>query len=189
MSATIINNPNLYVISGGPGAGKTSLLRELAQRGVSCVPEVARQIIQEQVASQGDAVPWGNTARYAELMLERSIADFVKHSGATEWTFFDRGIPDVLCYARLIGLQQDETQRACDGYRYNRLVFIAPPWKEIYTMDAERKQTFTEAIETHRVMEQSYRDCAYEVVELPRVSAERRAKFVLREISAKRIGT
>src|ERR1700683_5477182 len=93
----------------------------------------------------------------------------------------------VLC--GLIGLQQDETQRACDGYRYNRLVFIVPPWKEIYTMDAERKQSFTEAIETHRVMEQSYRDCAYEVVDLPRVSAERRAKFVLREISAKRIGT
>jgi predicted ATPase len=189
MSQTSINNQNLYVITGGPGAGKTSLLRELARRGLICVPEVARQIIQEQVASQGDAVPWGNTARYVEIMLSRSIAEFTRHSGARQPTFFDRGIPDVLCYARLIDLQPDEIQRACNGYRYNRLVFMAPPWEEIYTMDAERKQTFAEAIETHRVMEQSYRDCAYEVVELPRVSAERRAEFVLRQISAKRIGT
>jgi predicted ATPase len=44
-----LSNPNLFVISGGPGAGKTTVLEELAKLGSRHAPEVARQIIQEQV--------------------------------------------------------------------------------------------------------------------------------------------
>ena len=38
---------NLFIITGGPGAGKTTVLTELQRLGFTCVPEVARQIIQE----------------------------------------------------------------------------------------------------------------------------------------------
>jgi predicted ATPase len=162
-----MTNSNLFVVTGGPGSGKTTLMEELARREVICMPEVARQIIQEQASDGGDAVPWGDTARYIEMMLERSVADFIKNSEATQPTFFDRGIPDVLCYARLIGLPVDGIRSACDEYRYHRTVFIAPPWEEIYATDSERKQTWAEAIETYRVMSEAYRDCGYELVELP----------------------
>lgn len=182
MSNRAVHNPNLFVITGGPGAGKTTLVRELQKRGMACVPEAARQIIQEQVQAKGNAVPWGGTTRYTELMLAQSIADYAKHSGATAPTFFDRGIPDVLCYARLIGLRLDEIQHACRQYRYGRSVFLAPPWREIYTVDEQRRQTFAEAVETYQVMTQVYADCGYEVVELPQVSPAERAKFLLREI-------
>jgi predicted ATPase len=175
----IITNPNLYVITGGPGAGKTTLLRELARRGAACVNEAARQIIQEQVQTNGDAVPWGNSKRYVEIMLERSVADFVEQSGASRATFFDRGTPDVLCCARIAGISEEAICDVCARCRYNRLVFIAPPWKEIYTVDEERKQRFAEALETYRIMLRVYRDCGYEMVELPRVSAAQRAEFVL----------
>jgi len=131
-----MTNSNLFVVTGGPGSGKTTLMEELARREVICMPEVARQIIQEQASDGGDAVPWGDTARYIEMMLERSVADFIKNSEATQPTFFDRGIPDVLCYARLIGLPVDGIRSACDEYRYHRTVFIAPPWEEIYATEA-----------------------------------------------------
>jgi len=183
MSDSVIANPNLYVITGGPGAGKTTLLRELAKRGEACVEEAARQIIQEQVQAAGGAVPWGDTTRYAELMLERSIADFVQHSTAQQPTFFDRGIPDVLCYARLIGMGEQAIRAACAKYKYNQLVFIAPPWQEIYTVDEERKQTFAEAVETCRLMQRSYQDCGYAPIDLPRVAVEDRAEFVMRRIA------
>ena len=42
-----MENPNLYVITGGPGSGKTTVLAELERQGFRCAPEVARQIIQE----------------------------------------------------------------------------------------------------------------------------------------------
>ena len=77
----------LVVLSGGPGAGKTSVLAELEQRGFRCVAEVARQIIQEQVRG-GDALPWGNRERYCRLMLERSIDSYREHSLLKKTTFF-----------------------------------------------------------------------------------------------------
>ena len=52
-----VSDLQLVVVSGGPGAGKTTLLLELERRGFCCVPEVARQIIQEQVRDEGDALP------------------------------------------------------------------------------------------------------------------------------------
>jgi predicted ATPase len=41
--------PNLFILSGGPGAGKTTTLAELEKLGFACAPEVARHIIQQQV--------------------------------------------------------------------------------------------------------------------------------------------
>ena len=61
MSAVIHSNPNLYVITGGPGTGKTTVLRELERRGFAVEEEVARRIIREQMESGGNALPWGDT--------------------------------------------------------------------------------------------------------------------------------
>ena len=179
MALTPVINPNLFVITGGPGVGKTTLLRELERRGYCCVPEVARAIIRQQVASGGEALPWADTARYTELMLQGSIEVYDANKSATRPTFFDRGILDVLCYVRLIRLDKTaEIEAACEKYRYNKMVFIAPPWREIYSTDDERKQSFDEAVRTHEVMLEAYRRYGYRLVELPRVSAEERAEFV-----------
>jgi len=173
-------NSDLVVISGGPGAGKTTVIEELRRLGFACVAEVARQIIQEQVRESGAALPWADRELYTRLMLERSIASYRAHASASRPTFFDRGIPDTLGYARLIGLEQDAPIReACQIFRYAKRVFLAPPWKEIYGTDAERKQDFAEAERTFDVIRQTYSECGYEIVELPKTSTRERAKFIL----------
>lgn len=175
-----MNNPNLFVITGGPGAGKTTVLLELERRGFRYAPEVARQIIQEQVRNGGKALPWDDRELYTRLMLERSVHSYKEHTPALGPTFCDRGIPDTLGYARLIGLADDEAiRRACDQYRYAPCVFVAPPWEEIYGTDSERKQDFEEAERTCAVVAQIYQECGYELVELPRVAAEDRAEFIV----------
>jgi predicted ATPase len=172
-------NDNLIVITGGPGTGKTTLLEELEQQGFRCSHEVARQIIQEQVAANGDALPWANTLRYTERMLAGSIAAFRENTPSPEIVFMDRGIPDVACYARLIGLPFfDGLKTACQTYRYNKIVFLAPPWKEIYATDSERKQTYAEAVATYEKMAEVYREYGYRSIELPKISPRQRAEFV-----------
>src|SRR5580704_11842856 len=172
-----LTNSNLFVISGGPGAGKTTVLLELAKAGFQYAPEVARQIIQEQVKTGGEALPWANRQAYGALMLRRSIESFKAHTPAMTAMFSDRGIPDTLGYARLIGLRETTCmEHACRRYRYAPLIFLAPPWKEIYKTDSERKQDFAEAEQTYECGSQVYRECGYRVIELPRAAPAARAE-------------
>ena len=97
--------------------------------------------------------------------------------------FFDRGIPDVLGYLRLLNLPiPDHMQKAAEVFRYNRTVFIAPPWREIFCQDQERKQDFDEAIRTYEAMIVVYTALDYQLVEIPRSPVEERLKFVLHSV-------
>jgi predicted ATPase len=183
-------NPNLIVISGGPGGGKTTLLQTLQNRGYACVPEVARRIIQEQRSTGGHALPWDDTTAYIKLMLDRSISSFPEHKAAAQLTFFDRGIPDTLCYAHIIQLPKARhIEEACNQYQYAATVFLAPPWPAIYENDTERTQTFSEAIAVFEEIVNVYRSCGYDPVFLPQCGPEERADFVLRHLKCANVAT
>ena len=186
MKPTRIQNPS-YVITGGPGVGKTSLLEELQKRGLTVIPEVARQLIKEQQAIDGEALPWKNKRLYRDLMFQRSVESFEKvmeeqHGGSP--IFFDRGFLDAICYASLSGIRvENDMKILADTWRYNDHVFILPPWKEIYRTDAERKQDWNEAVFTYNKMIQTYRSFQYNLVEVPKNSIEQRANFILNWIN------
>jgi predicted ATPase len=94
--------------------------------------------------------------------------------------FFDRGVPDVVGYLRLMNLPVPaHVERAAASCHYHRRVFIAPPWPEIFAQDRERKQDFAEATRTCDAMVATYADFGYELVELPRAPLARRVDFVL----------
>ena len=97
--------------------------------------------------------------------------------------FFDRGIVDVVGYLRLIGESIPEhVRKAAQVFRYDRRVFIAPPWREIFRQDRERKQDFEEAIRTYDALVAVYQEQGYDLVELPRVSIEERVRFLLEKV-------
>lgn len=178
----IIKN-NFYVITGGPGSGKTSLLQELQFRGVRCVPEVAREIIREQVFKDSNVVPWKDAKAYSMVMLQHSVRDFISLMNTEELHFFDRGIPDAYGYAQLMNVDQEEMLlRSVNNYRYNRTVFILTPWADIYVNDQERKQDFKIAVETYLILRATYSRLSYKIVEVPCLPVFQRADFVLNNI-------
>ena len=180
----MIHKPNFFVITGGPGVGKTTLLEQLQQRGYPCVPEVARNIIREQIARNGDALPWGNIPAYTRLMLTRSIDSYRENILKDEIIFFDRGIPDTLAYAHLTRQPIfPELQQATLDYRYNAQIFILPPWVEIYHTDTERKQSYREAIDTYNIMSSTYESLGYTLTIVPKTTPEERAEFILNSLS------
>ena len=185
-SITKETNP-YYVITGGPGVGKTSLLGELQKRGLTVIPEVARQLIKEQQAVDGEALPWKNKRLYRDLMFQRSVESFEKvmeEQHGESPIFFDRGFLDAICYASLTGIRvENEMKILAETWRYNDHVFILPPWKEIYRTDAERKQDWNEAVFTYNKMIQTYRSFQYNLVEVPKNSIEQRANFILNWIN------
>ncbi len=75
-------------------------------------------------------------------MLSWEMRSYEMASTEPGAVFFDRCIPELPGYLRLIGLPvPDHMKKAAENYRYSRGVFIFPPWPEIFTRDAERKQT------------------------------------------------
>lgn len=177
-------NVNLFVFTGGPGAGKTALIKALEKSGIQTVDEVAREIIKEQIESGGDALPWKNTIGYTRRMLERSIQSYQIHAGSVDLRFFDRGIPDTLAYARLIGLDETaEIETSVRLYRYNSVVFMLPPWEYIYHTDGERKQSFSEAVKTYHVMRDVYTLAGYKLAEVPVATVAERVEFVIDTLS------
>jgi predicted ATPase len=177
------SNDHLFVITGGPGTGKTAVLSELQRNGFACVREAAREIIQIQAATGGDAVPWRNMERYSSLMLEQSVTDYLGNQDAKMITFFDRGIPDTVAHYRLALLSlPGQAYEYAQQYRYNNKVFLLPPWREIYETDAERKQTFEEAIASYEMAREVYNELGYTLIEVFRGPVEARTAFILNQI-------
>jgi predicted ATPase len=170
----------LFIVTGGPGSGKTTLLAALSQAGFATSIEAGRAIIQDQVAVGGKALPWEDRAAFAELMLcweMRSYREMLGQAGRP--VFFDRGVPDVAAYLRLCGLAvPGHIDQAARLLRYNRRVFIAPPWPEIFRQDAERKQTFAEAAATYQALVATYQDYGYDLISLPLASVAERLDAV-----------
>ncbi|ASK32652.1 ATPase [Chryseobacterium sp. T16E-39] len=176
---------NFYIITGGPGVGKTTLLKQLEKMGYRTVDEDARQIIKEQMQSNGEGLPWRDKELYTHLMINTSVNSFKNISqDQNNLIFFDRGIIDAYCYADMIGLAiSNEMKNIVDTHQYNPTVFILPPWPEIYETDAERKQTWEEAFETYSSMKNTYSIYGYQVVDVPLDSVEKRAAFILNHIN------
>lgn len=173
------NEPPFYVVTGGPGAGKSTLIATLARAGFAIVAEAGRAVIQEQQAADGDALPWRDRTAFAQAMLARDLAAYDAHRAAPAPVFFDRGIPDVVGYLRLEGLPVPEAMlRAARDRRYAR-VFICPPWPDIYVTDAERKQTPETAARTYEAMVETYTGLSYTLIEVPRAPVAERARFVM----------
>ena len=171
--------PNFFLITGGPGVGKTALLAELRRRGERVVEETHRRVIREQVASGGTALPWIDQDAYLARAAREDIAIFDGMEDVRERVFFDRGILDSM----IDGRAPDWMEAAARTHRYSRTVFVPPPWREIYTQDDERKQSFEDCLATHEAISRRLLDLGYQPVTVPRGSVEARAAFIL-EVTA-----
>ncbi len=173
------NIDNFIVISCGPGSGKSTLIDALERRGYARTIEAGRAIIRQQVAIGGTALPWSDPALFSQLMLAWEMRSYATAQERKEPVFFDRGVPDVIGYLTLCGLPvPPHMEQASAMFRYNKTVFLAPPWAEIFAQDDERKQDFKEAMRTFEAMENTYSRLGYEIALLPKSSVEERVDFI-----------
>jgi predicted ATPase len=167
------------IVTGGPGAGKTTLLAQLAASGYVTVEESARAIISERLAR--GASPRPAPVAFAEDILRRDIEKYLARPRTPQWVFFDRGIVDALGLLHEVSpLPASELKAMLAAYPFHPSVFLLPPWEAIYTKDAERDQSFEDAVHVHRKIVQWYRSCGYVLHEVPRLSAPQRAEHIIR---------
>lgn len=164
------------MVTGGLGTGKTSVLSALDD-AVLVVAEPARELIAEHHSSVGEGLLDTRPQLFVERLIERSIT---KHQSVEDGVtaIFDRGLPDCVAYAAIYGIDAQRAIEAAEEYRYEIEVFIAPPWKEIYTTDNMRRATFAQAAVFYAEVVAAYERLGYSLVELPRTSVQERAAFI-----------
>lgn len=170
------------IVTGGPGVGKTTLLRELAALGHAVVEESAREIIRERRAAGLPPRP-GPKAFAAEL-LRRDMAKHADSPAGASPVFFDRCVVEAVAMAQEAGLlSEPEARAALRGVDFHPCVFVLPPWPQIYVNDAERDHPFEHCQRVHEGLTRWYTACGYRVHEVPRLSPPQRARHVLRVLA------
>jgi len=182
--------PKRIVITGGPGTGKTSVIKKLEEKGYYCFHEVIRELTLE-AKKQGDSNNFitnplafvEDPFRFNQHIIEARLTHFRKGGDfKNKVVFYDRGIPDVLAYMRYFNQPYPkhfiELRRE---HRYDEVI-VLPPWEAIYATDEERLETFQEAKEIHRELLTMYEEFQYPSIMVPKGSVEKRTDFIITKV-------
>jgi predicted ATPase len=170
-----------YVLTGGPGIGKTTLIELLASKGFAIVPEASRSIIEEEKIKGSENLPWKNLAGFQALVAKRQLeAEEEAFKGKNECVFLDRGIVDGKAYSIYGKTIHEPIIDASALKRYDK-IFILDKLPE-YKNDAERVEDHAFAQEIHDLLYKTYKDFGYEPILVPVLPPKERLEFVLRNI-------
>ena len=171
---------NWYVITGGPSSGKTTVLNELAKLGYKVYPEVARVLINQEIA-KGKSL---KEIRSDEVKFQKKVLKIKINVEETalknKIVFFDRAIPDSIAYYQIFGLNQKEVLKFCKRKVYKKIFFLEQlPTKRDYAR-IEDKETIKKL---NLLLKESYKKLGYKVIKIPVVPIEERVFKILKEIS------
>ena len=170
-------NPR-FVLTGGPGVGKTTVIEVLRSWGSHCFDDSARAIIRERRAV--GLPPRPAPAAFALEILRREIAAWDAAPMSEGPVFHDRGVVDALAMAEgNSALAATEIADMLVRYPYRSPVFLFPPWREIFVQDRERDQDFEHVEAVHVGVRRYYGHVGHRIVEVPRGPVEARAGFVV----------
>jgi len=166
-----------FILTGAPGAGKTTLIEELAQRGFATVPEAATDVIAIGQA-RGIEMPWLEsdfTRRIAALQDERLAG------AGGSLVFHDRSVLCTLALARFLGHPVSaELSRAVAAARktFEPKVFFVRLLGFI-TPTAARRIGLEEAQKFEKLHEAVYREAGFALVDIAPAPVEARIAAML----------
>ena len=172
---------NRILITGCSGGGKTTLINALADKGYVTVPEPGRRIVAEQKANSGKALPWIDLTAFSKRALAMAKDDLIEANKTKHLVFFDRGIIDAAIALEYSGGRLHR-ETLGDKQHYSPEVFLAPPWREIYKSDADRKHGFDEALAEYERIHSALLELGYHIHMLPKVCVNKRVDFVLKTL-------
>ena len=178
------------VLTGGPGTGKTTIMKQLDALGYYCQHEISRQVILEGKKKGIDQLFLKDPLAFSTALFNGRKAQYIKaletsESPSKTAVFFDRGLPDVIAYMDYLNQESPQNFLSdCDTYRYD-YVFILPPWQAIHTRDNERYESFEQSENIHRHIVDRYKHLGYPIITVPTGTVTQRSDFILNHLNIK----
>jgi len=171
---------NWYVITGGPGSGKTTTVDILAKRGYKTTIEEARHYIDTLRANgeDTDAIR-GRQEEFQRGVLEMQIKQ-ENDLDPKEVVFLDRAIPDALAYYRFQYLPLDKTLTDALLKVSYKKVFILDPLPLVH--DYARTEDDTQQLRIQALINEVYHQLPFPVVHVPVLPPEERVDLILKNL-------
>ncbi|MDA1360136.1 AAA family ATPase [Glycomyces luteolus] len=171
------------MLTGTPGAGKTTILGHLAAAGHTATAETATDLITEAQAA-GDPLPWNAPGFLDAIADEQARRQRAADTLPGPVQYFDRSPVCTLALARLqnrpVGpaLAAELDRIKAEAVYERRVLFVEH--LGFITRTEARRIGFEEALHFERIHRAAYRELGYECVPVPPAPAAERAALVLR---------
>lgn len=181
---TRLNKNKLVVISGCSSGGKSTIVAEFGKQGYTVIEEIGRKLVKEQLDIKSGITPWEKPQEFCKLLVSQSIEAY--HQAAqmkavkNNIIFFDRSFLEGVCYFQSLNIH--EYDHFVNELRYYPIIFMTPPWKEIYTQDSERKHFFEDGVNEYNHCLNFYPRCGYRVIDIPKNTVTERMHFILQRV-------
>lgn len=171
---------NWYVVTGGPGSGKTTTIDLIGARGYKTTIEHARHYIdtQRQNGRTVEEIRKNQEEfqmRVLEMQLEQETSLDPK-----EVVFLDRALPDALAYYYFLGLPVNaKLFEALKLYRYKK-VFILDCLP--FVQDYARREDEKAQKKIHELLIKVYSDLNFPIIHVPVLPPEERVDYILNNL-------
>ncbi len=168
------------VITGSPGAGKTSIINGLKNLGYSIFEEYSRSLIENAQKDNKSNFFLEDPLKFSEELMKERKKQFENayrlNKTKKNIIFYDRGIHDVFAYLLTIGKGNAYWKKKVLKFQYD-LVFLVAPWRKIYVRDNQRLETFKVAQSYYPYIKKTY-SMKHDVIEIPQMTIGERVAFV-----------
>mgnify|MGYP001577015758 CR=1 FL=1 len=172
-----------YVITGGPGTGKSTTIKALSKEFLTA-REAARIVIEQEIKKKGKAHTWKGDVNERQqkilelqIRLEKEAVEKAERLGK-DVIFMDRGIPDGTIYYKISKtplpknlLDESRKERA----KYEK-IFILEPIK--YEKDYIRMEPKYVAEKMQELIKKTYKGLNYKTIKVPAMHVKERIKFI-----------
>jgi predicted ATPase len=175
-----------FILTGAPGSGKTSIIRQLELGGFGIVEEAATDIIALQ-QTQGIAEPWTKPSFIDAVTLLQRERQLKAAMLSGEIQFHDRSIICTVALAKYLEYPiPDILRRELDRLRKERIfeqrIFFIQNLGFITATEA-RRISFEETLRFEKIHEETYRDFGFEICFVPAGDLSDRVAAIKKEIA------
>ncbi len=175
-----------YILTGTPGAGKTSVIRVLASLGHDVVEEAATDLI-PLLQAAGEPEPWRRPGFIDEILAIQIERQRQMPAGAPKVQFFDRSPFCTYALAVLLGhpispALEDEIRRIEAQRIYRNEVFFMQNLGFIEATEIRQIQ-LADALAFERIHADVYRAFGYDCVVIQPRHPRERAALILERIA------
>ena len=163
-----------YVLTGGPGSGKSSIILALEQQGEFVIREAAEDYIRFRQA-QGQEEPW-TEPDFQDKILDLQIQRESRIPSYAERVFIDRGQADGLAYAAEGTKTYERIKAETSKTKYEQ-IFIIAHLDEI-KKTAIRRENYEEAKKLEENLYRIYKELDYEPIRINSGPLEERVQDI-----------